>query len=224
MYANRDGSKVRVLDAYGNSLWMNKEDADNHVQPTLPSGGNAKMAQYRVAYRGEPELIDFLRKYLSIPDAFEYVNNSWLLKKMKHINELTKEDAEKDDVLIYENHMMAFDKSDFESFFKGDTSALWNAIAEKKKSESLGVTFLYGVRTSAEGKQYQSVCTGYDMVLYKNPSIKAINKLEKDLFKAKEGGLYSNTDYRVQELQEYDVQPTNLEEAPSAADPFETPW
>lgn len=214
-YANRDGSKVRVLDAYGNSTWMNAADVESHKQPTLASGGSAKIAQYRIAYKGEPELIDFLRKYLSIPDAFEYVNGSWLLKKMKHLSELTKEEAEKDDTLVYENHMLAFDKTDFEAFFKGDTSALWSVIEEKKKSQNLGVTLLYGVRTSSEGKQYQAICTGFDMILYKNPSAKAIAQLGTNLAKAKESGLYSNTDYRVQELQEYDVQPTNLEQAPS---------
>ena len=225
-YANADGSKVRVLDAYGNSLWMNAEDANNHKQPTLSSGGNAKIAQYRIAYKGEPELVDFLRKYLLIPNAFEYVNGSWALKKMKHINELTKEEAEKDDVLVYENHMLALDKSDFDSFFKGDVSALWSEIENKKKIKPLAVTLLYGIRTNNEGKQYQTVCTGYDTVLYKNPNAKAIAKLESDIVRAKQSGLYSNIDYRVQELQEYSVEPTNLEkpqeELPFAAN--EMPW
>lgn len=210
-YANADGSKVRVIDAYGNSIWMSVEDANNHKQPTLSSGGNAKIAQYRIAYKGEPELVDFLRKYLLIPNAFEYVNGSWALKKMKHINELTKEEAEKDDVLVYENHMLALDKSDFDGFFKGDVSALWSEIENKKKIKPLAVTLLYGIRTNNEGKQYQTVCTGYDTVLYKNPNAKAIAKLESDIVRAKQSGLYSNIDYRVQELQEYSVEPTNLE-------------
>ena len=225
-YANADGSKVRVIDAYGNSIWMSAEDANNHKQPTLSSGGNAKIAQYRIAYKGEPELVDFLRKYLLIPNAFEYVNGSWALKKMKHINELTKEEAEKDDVLVYENHMLALDKSDFDSFFKGDVSVLWNEIENKKKIKPLAVTLLYGIRTNNEGKQYQTVCTSYDTVLYKNPNAKAIAKLENDIVRAKQSGLYSNIDYRVQELQEYSVEPTNLEkpqeELPFAAN--EMPW
>ena len=225
-YANADGSKVRVIDAYGNSIWMSAEDANNHKQPTLSSGGNAKIAQYRIAYKGEPELVDFLRKYLLIPNAFEYVNGSWALKKMKHIHELTKEEAEKDDVLVYENHMLALDKSDFEGFFKGDVSVLWNEIENKKKIKPLAVTLLYGIRTNSEGKQYQNVCTSYDTVLYKNPNAKAIAKLENDIVRAKQNGLYSNIDYRVQELQEYSVEPTNLEkpqeELPFAAN--EMPW
>jgi len=225
-YANADGSKVRVIDAYGNSIWMSAEDANNHKQPTLSSGGNAKIAQYRIAYKGEPELVDFLRKYLLIPNAFEYANGSWALKKMKHINELTKEEAEKDDVLVYENHMLALDKSDFDSFFKGDVSALWSEIENKKKIKPLAVTLLYGIRTNNEGKQYQTVCTGYDTVLYKNPNAKAIAKLESDIVRAKQSGLYSNIDYRVQELHEYSVEPTNLEkpqeELPFAAN--EMPW
>ena len=145
---------------------------------------------------------------------------------MKHINELTKEEAEKDDVLVYENHMLALDKSDFDGFFKGDVSVLWNEIENKKKIKPLAVTLLYGIRTNNEGKQYQTVCTGYDTVLYKNPNAKAIAKLESDIVRAKQSGLYSNIDYRVQELQEYSVEPTNLEkpqeELPFAAN--EMPW
>ena len=230
-YLNADGSKVRVLDAYGNSIWMTVKDVEAHVQPKLPSGGNAKIAQYRKAYKGEPEVVDFLRKYLRIPNAFEYVNGSFLLKKMKHLNELTKEEAEKDDVPVYENHMFAFDKNDFENFFKGDATALWDEIQNRKNEDStLAVTLLYGVRTSNEGKQYQVICTGYDTTLYSNPNSKAIAKLAKDMANAKQSGLYSNIDYRVQELSEYTVSPTNLEEKPVADDlPFgdasmDTPW
>jgi len=228
-YASADGSKVRVIDAYGNSIWMSAEDANNHKQPTLSSGGNAKIAQYRIAYKGEPELVDFLRKYLQIPSAFEYVNGSWLLKKMKHLSELTKEEAEKDDVPVYEKYMLAFDKNDFDGFFKNDTAALWTEIQKKKKlNPGLAITLLYGIRTNNEGKQFQNICTGFDTVLYKNPNAKAIAKLEKDIVRAKQSGLYSSIDYRVQELQEYSVEPTNLEKPAESDLPFpsgnEMPW
>ena len=223
-YLNTDGSKVRVLDAYGNSVWMNVDDVKAHIQPKLPSGGNAKIAQYRVAYKGEPELVDFLRKYLRIPDPFEYVNGSFILKNMKHLNELTKEDAMKKDTLVYEKHMFAFDKNDFEAFFKGDTTALWKEIEGRKLiNPTLGVTLLYGVRTNNEGKQYQVVCTGYDTVLYKNANQKAIERLTKNISKAKQSGLYSSTDYRVQALSEYTVNPTNLETPSDENLPFDGP-
>ena len=221
-YSNREGTKVRVIDAFGNSLSIPNEDAENHTPQKISSGGNAKIAQFRTAYRGEPEVIDFLRKYLNIPDAFDYVNNSWILKTMKHENEITKDDAENNDVLVYEDHMLAFDKNDFVNFFKGNTSTLWEAIEEKKKKSltPLAVTLLYGVKTGNDGKLFQAVCTDIDRFLYKNPNAKAISKLESDIIKAKQYGRYSNIDYRVQELQEYSVEPTNLDTPATSNQPF----
>ena len=226
MYANKDSSKVRIIDSYGNSVWMDTDAAKAKTVPTSNSGGSIKMSDYRIALRGEPELIDFLRNYFSLPDAFEYANGTWSLKKLKHQNELTKEEAEKEDLLTFESCMMALDKSDFEKFFKGDVSELRDAIEGRKATEKLAATLLYGVRTTEDGKQYQTVCTGYDLTLRKNANAKAIARLEKQLANAKQGGLYGSIDYRVQELQEYSVEPTNLEkpqeELPFAAN--EMPW
>ena len=224
MYANKDNTKVRVIDSYGNSIWMDIDSAKAKTVPTSNSGGSVKMSDYRIALRGEPELIDFLRNYFSLPDAFEYANGTWSLKKLKHQSELTKEEAEKDDILTFESCMMAFDKSDFEKFFKGDVSDLANAINSRKDTENLAVTLLYGVRTTDEGKQYQTVCTGYDLTLRKNAGSKAIARLEKQLANAKQSGLYSAVDYRVQELQEYTVEPTNLEKPQEESSVGDMPW
>ena len=224
MYSNRDNTKVRVLDSYGNSTWMDTEAAKNHQKPLSSSGTPVKIADYRIARRGEPELIDFLRKYISTPEQFEYVNGVWSLKNLKHESELTKEEAEKDDLLTYEKCMMALDKEDFENFFKGNVSALWDQLSARMKMEPLAITLLYGVRTNEEGKQYQSVCTSYDMMLRKNYTSRMLQNLEKQLTNAKASGMYASTDYRVQELQEYDVKATNLEQPAPAADDSEMPW
>lgn len=224
LYYNRDKSKVRVIDSYGNSIWMETEAAKAKTVPTSNSGGAVKISDYRMAIKGEPELVDFLRKYFNTPDAFEYVNGTWGLKKLKHQNELTKEEAEKDDILTFESCMMAFDKDDFEKMFKGDVSFVANEIARRKSLMPLAVTLLYGVRTNDEGRQYQTVCTGYDMVLRKNANAKALSYLERQLTSAKQSGMYANTDYRVQELQEYTVEPTNLESAESSNEPSTMPW
>ena len=136
----------------------------------------------------------------------------------------SKEEAEKDDILTFESCMMAFDKDDFEKMFKGDVSFVANEIARRKSLMPLAVTLLYGVRTNDEGRQYQTVCTGYDMVLRKNANAKALSYLERQLTSAKQSGMYANTDYRVQELQEYTVEPTNLESAESSNEPSTMPW
>ena len=225
MYTKRDGSKVRVIDNYGNVVWMDTEAAKNHEKALTAAGNPAKIAEYRIARKGEPELIDFLRKFVNTPDAFEYVNGVWGLKKLKHENELSKEEAENDEVLTYERCMMAFDKDDFEKFFKGDVSGLWAVIKDRMNiNKSLAVTLLYGVRTNDEGKQFQTVCTGHDMCLRKVYKESSIAKLEKDLAGAKASGMYANTDFRVQELQEYSVEPTNLNTPAPSESAVEMPW
>ena len=84
---------------------------------------------------------------------------------------------------------------------------------------------LYGVRTNDEGKQYQAVCTRGEMILPNTASTNALAKLEKDLVNAKQNGAYQNTEYRVQELQEWDIKPTNLDKPASDTGdlPFDAP-
>jgi hypothetical protein len=59
----------------------------------------------------------------------------------------------------------------------------------------------------------------------------AVTALERNLASAKQNGAYQNVDYRVCELQEWSVEPTNLEKKEEGGDlPFETsssddmPW
>lgn len=224
-YVNKDGNGVRVIDSYGNSVWASLEDANSHKKLVSANGNDFKLADYRIARRGEPELCDFLRKLINTADPFNYENGVWSLKKLKHASELTKEEAEKGNVLTYENCMIAFDKGDFEKIFKGEVAFLWDLVKDKVAKENLRITMLYGVNTGNDGKQRQVVCTGYDMMLRKKYNAKALQNLERQLTNAKNSGLYASTEYKVQELQEWTVTPTNLEEAPSASDTSsELPW
>ena len=88
------------------------------------------------------------------------------------------------------------------------------------------IKLLYGVKTKRDGKQTQVICTNADLVLKNNASASDITKAEKDLTSAKNAGKYSSIDYRVQELAEYDVQPTNLEtpSAKGSEDSGDMPW
>ena len=56
-----------------------------------------------------------------------------------------------------------------------------------------------------------------------NASASVIARVEKDLANAKQHGKYSNIDYRVCELQEWNVEPTNLEKASEDTND-EMPW
>ena len=196
---NKDQSKVQVIDQYGNFTWADTEVAK--------AGGKIEHAQkldkYRMACVGECALVDFLKKYLRVPDAYDYKNGSWVKKENGKAEE------------------GIFSLEKIEDYFKGDFSEIKEAIALQPTNK---IKLLYGVRTNDEGKQYQAVCTRENLMLGNNAGTNAITKLEKDLASLKASGSYANTDYRVCELQEYDVQPTNLEKAPASESSNDMPW
>lgn len=190
---NKDQSRVQVIDKYGNTTWANPEDAKAGKKLFSTTGKELKIdSSYRIACVGEADLIGFLKAYLCVGDAFNYVNDSWV----------KKENA--DDFLFSLEHV--------KDYFSGDFSEVKDAIALQPNNK---VKLLYGVRTTDEGKQYQTIATRSGMVLYNSAGSKALGKLEKDLVNAKNNGSYASTDFRIQELSEYSVEPTNFSSAPT---------
>lgn len=190
---NKDQSRVQVIDKYGNTTWANPEDAKAGKKLFSTTGKELKIdSSYRIACVGEADLIGFLKAYLCVGDAFNYVNDSWV----------KKENA--DDFIFSLEHV--------KDYFSGDFSEVKDAIALQPNNK---VKLLYGVRTTDEGKQYQTIATRSGMVLYNSAGSKALGKLEKDLVNAKNNGSYASTDFRVQELSEYSVEPTNFSSAPT---------
>lgn len=185
------GETVQVLDDFGNYTRMNYEDAKAHK----PLPGNYKIDQtgYRIACEGEVDLTVFLKKYLCVPSSLDYKNGVWTVKP----------DAKEKAMFRLEN---------IKDYFKGDFSEIKEALALQPNNK---VMLLYGVKTKEDGKQQQSVCTNADLILKNTATADDFNKAAKDLANAKEHNKYSNIDYRVQELTEYDVQPTNLEQPAS---------
>lgn len=203
---NQDQTKAQIIDKFGNVTWANAEDA-KAGKPILTKNGNpAKIApDYRIACVGEADLIGFLKPYLCVGDAFNYVNGSWVLKEST------------DDFVFGLEHI--------KDYFKGDFSEIKEAIALQPNNK---VKLLYGVRTTDEGKQYQAIATRNGMILSNSAGSKALARLEKDLANAKDNGSYASTEFAVQELTEYNVQATNLNAAPvetgTASGSGDMPW
>lgn len=203
---NQEQTKVQVIDKYGNVTWAGAEDAKNHKKLLSANGKELKIADdYRMACVGEADLIGFLKAYLCVGDAFNYINGSWVLK-----------DNAEDFVFGLEH---------IKDYFSGDFSEIKEAIALQPNNK---VKLLYGVRTSDEGKQYQAVATRNGMVLHNSAGSNALAKLEKELTAAKDRGSYASTEFKVQELAEYDVKATDLSSAPATEDGSssddELPW
>lgn len=201
---NRDETKVQVIDKYGNTTWANTEDAKAGKKLYSSTGKELKIdASYRMACVGEADLIGFLKPYLCVGDVFNYVNGAWVLK------------SNAEDYLFGLEHI--------KDYFSGDFSEIKDAIALQPNNK---VKLLYGIRTTDEGKQYQSVATRNGMVLPNSAGSKALERLEKELNNAKANGSYASTEFRVQELAEYTVEPTNLEATPTEGSESagEMPW
>lgn len=193
---SRDQTKVQVIDKFGNSTWADTETAKAGGKILTAGGNNAKIADgYRMACVGEADLIDFLKSYLCVGNAFNYVNGSWVLKENT------------DDYVFGLEHI--------KDYFSGDFSEIKEAIKLQPNNK---VKLLYGVRTTDEGKQFQTVATRQGFVLPNYAGSRALARLENELSRVKDNGSYANTDFRVQELAEYTVEATNLNNAPAATD------
>lgn len=198
---NRDETKVQVIDMYGNYTWANVEDAKAGKALVSSSGNPQKIdTKYRMACVGECDLVAFLKKYLCVQEAFNYINGTWV----------KKENADE----------CVFGLEHIKDYFKEDFKELKDALDLQPNNK---VKLLYGVRTTDDGKQRQAVCTRGELILTNSAGSHAITKLEKDLVAAKQNGAFSTTEYQVCELKEYDVQPTNLEKASESSLPFEAP-
>ena len=203
---NQEKTKVQVIDKYGNVTWADAEDAKAGKKLFSASGKELKIADgYRMACVGEADLIGFLKAYLCVGDAFNYINGSWVLKDNA------------DDFVFGLEHI--------KEYFSGDFSEIKEAIALQPNNK---VKLLYGVRTTDEGKQYQAICTRNGMILHNSAGSNALAKLEKELGNAKDRGSYANTEFKVQELAEYNVTPTDLSNAPeetgTESGSGEMPW
>lgn len=201
---SRDQSKVQVIDKYGNFTWANTQDAQEGKK-LLDKNGNPMRIDdnYRMACVGEAALVDFLKHYLSIGSVFNYINGTWVKK---------------------ENPAdFAFELEHIKDYFNGDFSEIKEAIKLQPNNK---VKLLYGIRITDEGKQYQAIATRENLILYNNAGQNAYSRLENELNRLKDNGSYPTTDFKVQELSEYSVQPTDFNNNPSVSisDKDSMPW
>lgn len=181
---NRDETKVQVIDKYGRTCWMTKEQFKAHEIPTYKNGNPANIDKdYRPCYVGEEELTSFIKNYLGIPNVMKYVNNTWVL-----VDNPQDSEARLDKI---------------ENYFKGDFSELKSAIALQPSNM---VKVMFGVKTTDDNRQYQTVYTQMTLKV----GVTDYSKLDKDLQERKANGAYSNVEFLADNIKEYVVEPTNL--------------
>ena len=191
---NRDGSKVQVIDKYGRTAWVTKEQYNNKEIPVYSNGPANIDKDYRACYHGEEDLTNFIKAYLNIPNVMKYVNEKWVMV-----------DNPADSEARLEN---------IESYFKGDFSELKSVIALQPSNK---VKVLFGVRTTDDNKQYQAV---YNQMFLKN-NITDYSKLDADLQERKAAGAYPTTEFVVSDLKEYNVEATSFDNSGKEELPFQ---
>ena len=203
---NSDKTKVQVIDKYGRTAWVTIEQAKNHEIPMYSNGPANLDKDYRPAYVGEEELTQFLINYLNIPNVMKYdrANNKWYLVDNPQDSECRLDEIEK--------------------YFKGDFTELRSAIALQPTNK---VKILYGVRTTDDNKQYQ---TTYTRMTLKN-SVTDYSKLDADVMEMKSrstSASVAQTEYRVDDFQEYKVEATPITESTATTEssdlPFDDPF
>ena len=211
---NKDKTKVQVIDKYGRTAWVTKEQAKNHEIPVYSNGKPANIDKdYRPAYVGEEDITNFLKLFLGIPNVEKWVKN--------------EETGRREVVGLVDNPQDCECRlENIEDYFKGKFNEIKDAINLMPNNK---IKVLFGVRTTDEGKQYQDVYTRK----FLSNAVSVYDKLSEDVQSAKDNGAYPNTEFVIADLQEYTVNATNFNntnnnngdmpfdgEAPSSTDWF----
>lgn len=179
---NQDGTKVQVINKYGETTWLTLEDAKNKV---IPEGLSwFENADIRPAFVGEEDLIRLIKVYLNIPSK-GYTDK----KGVKH------EIANKADAEARLDHIP--------DYFKGDISEIKKLLSLEPKNK---VKFAFGIKTTDENKQYQDLFIQYPL---KN-SVSNYSRLDKEIQDRKNNGGYSHTEFSVEPLKVYTVEATSF--------------
>lgn len=189
--------KTQVIDKYGRTAWASEDELASHAIPQYKNGPADIDKDYRPAYVGEEELMEFVKAYLCIPSITVWDNN---LRKMVPNTRVKPEECE-----------CRFDN--LANLFKGDFSEVKDALGFQPTNK---VKVLLGVRTDAEsGKLYQAV---YTRKFLRNSSnnLSSLDKEIQEMVKnAAENGRVLTTEYQVVPVHEYVVEPTTFTPAPT---------
>lgn len=189
---NKDKTKVRVINKYGEDAWLPVEHAQAGTTPDNMSWYSMDGA--RIAYRGERDLTDFLKNFLVIPGR-TYTDRQSGEKKV--IPNLADAEAQLGQV---------------EAYFKGDFTEIRDIIASQPTNK---VKLCFGVKTTDDNKLYQDVFTRKTLRL----RVTDYSRLDEEIQNAKANGSYPNTEFSVEPLHEYTVAATQFSQPDPAGAP-----
>lgn len=180
---NKDNTKIKMINRYGEAAWLPIENAKSGTVPESMRWFDT--AEMRPALIGEEQLTKFVKAYLGIPNKTYKDRNTGSMVQIENI-----EDA-----------VARFDK--IQNLFKGDVSEVKKVISLQSNNK---VKVLFGVTSSQDGMMYQTI---YSDAFLKNGAY-SYDSLKKDLDNAKAAGRYQNADFEVCDLKEYIVDKTDF--------------
>ncbi len=178
---NKDKTKVQVIDKYGNTGWVTKEQFTAKI---VPETSKRLTTPYRECYSGEEQLIDFIKKWLNIPENSVYKNNTW-----EFIKDMSACEAEFKDI---------------KSLIKGNIKDLQSLV---KKYAAYKVKACFGVKTTDENKKYQTIYTK----LFLKHSSGNYDRFDTFIKAEKERGALANVEFSSEQLKPYEIEPTKFE-------------
>ena len=181
----KEKTKTKVIDKYGRTAWVTKEELKEHAIPQYSTGPANIDKDYRQCYRGEEELTEFLKAYLNIDNVQTYDSATGKWKMVEH------------------PEMCEARLDHIEDYFKSNFKELVDGVNSQPNNQ---VKVLFGVKTTDDHKQYQDVFT---QKVLKN-GVKKYNTLQAVLDEKKANGSYPNTEFEVCALKEYGIEPTNF--------------
>ncbi len=204
-----NSGKTQVIDKYGRTAWASEAELAAHAIPVYSNGPADIDKDYRPAYVGEEELMEFVKAYLCIPSITVWDSS---IRKMVPNTKVKPEECE-----------CRFDNLD--KLFKGDFTEIKDALGFQPTNK---VKVMLGVRTDAEsGRLYQAV---YTRRFLRNSStnLSSLDKELQEMIKnAATNGRVLTTEYQAVPVHEYSVDATTFTPseapAPSGNMPFDAP-
>lgn len=164
---NRDGTKLQVINAFGNTCWPTNEEQAAGIIPEK-SRKFYEPEGMRPAFEGEESLTKALKAYLNIkPFSFPKDDGT------TGYNEKTEAYCQLENIPRY---------------FTGDISEIKNAFLSQPTNI---IKYPFGVKKTEEGKLYQTVFKEFPMKERNNNYASA----EKEIKNRQDNGGYPDTDF-----------------------------
>ena len=180
--------KCKVIDSYGRTAWVTKEQMKAHAIPEYSNGPANIAPDYKPCHRGEESLVLFVMKYLNMSPYEIFVNGGW-------------QKADKPGRFTIDN---------WDALCNGNIKEIAEAIALKPDNRC---KIIFGVKKTDDNKTFQTFYP--NMFLYNGARCNiegnyAQAQRELDRY-YKNGG--SNNVYDANAIHEYKEQATEVKES-----------